>query len=398
VVAVVATSVGAAGARADAPRTLPVAAPRAVTLSSSGPPAPGPLASAPAVGEGPIVCVVDTGVREAAGVAGRVVSRSVLTDDPATDDPASAHGTEVARAVLQTWPQARIASVRVVESQGVDPRRYAPAVDACVAAGASVVNLSLAGPVFDDAKITGELRAAVTRARAAGRDVVVAAGNTAGPLEYPAAVLTDLAVVVDATDGSAKRCSFASTGDGVTVGAAGCPLWLPSDAPGSYLPVSGSSVAAPQVAATLAALQAYAPGLGVAGRRAALSGLPGMTLDQAEVLRRAGRADLVPVPAAVATPAPAAAVAKASSTARAARPRVTVAWSRTRTRVTVLGAPAKLRVTVSGNGRRVVARRTSVAVPPRLLRRRGALTVLVTDAKGKHLKVRRVRVPARVVG
>jgi hypothetical protein len=358
-----------------------------------GQPAPGPLASAPAAGpDAPIVCIVDGGVQETPGTSGHVVARSSVTEAPGLEDSTSGHGTLVAAAALSVWPQARIASVRATTNGLSEIRHQIAAVDRCGELGASVINISIGGPHPGPAW-EALMREAVGRAVAQGRDVVVAAGNTPGPPAYPAVSLGDLAVVVDAVDATGARCAFASTGPQVTVGALGCPAWLPTGGPGEFGPVSGSSVAAPQVAAVLAALRTYAPALDGAGRRAALTGLPGAVLDQAEVLRRVGRTDLLP-----AAPAPTLrldAVQQPVTMPTIPSPTLRVRWSGRGATVTVRRSPVGIRLTVRGGRRAVSARASRVVVPRRLLRGRRALSVVVADRTGATVLKRRVSVPSR---
>lgn len=396
-----ARAAAALAATAASATMLPVGAHAAAAARARGtvvvgqPPA-GPLVAAPSVGaDAPIVCVVDGGVRDVPGTSGRVVARASATDDPGVDDPATDHGTLVAEAALAVWPQARIASVRATTNGLAEIRHQIAAVDRCGALGASVINISIGGPA-PGAPWEADMRAAVGRAVEQGRDVVVAAGNTPGPVLFPAVSLGDLAVVVDAVDPAGNRCSFASTGPQVTVGAPGCPTWLPATT-GGLLPVSGSSVAAPQVAAVLAALRVYAPGVGAAGRRAALTGLPGAVLDQAEVLRRVGRGDLLqPPPKPKASPTlQLAAVQRPVTMPTLPAPALRVRWSRRGATVSVRRSPVGVRLTVRGRGRALTARASRIVVPRRALRGRSAFSVVVADRSGATVLRRRVAVPSQ---
>ncbi|WP_026911185.1 S8 family serine peptidase, partial [Patulibacter minatonensis] len=274
------------------------AVPADATADTPAAPEGGALSAAPAPpGTAPLVCVVDGGVRAVPAIGAQLVLSDVLTAVAGLLDPGDDHGTLVAESVLQTWPWARIASVRVLQGGSADGALVPRAVDRCVGLGAAVVNLSVVSTSAQPQAVVDQTRAAVLRARDAGVDVVVAAGNAGGPVLFPGSAAPDVAIVVDATDG-ATRCSFASTGPDVVVGATACPTWLPTFDGRGWAPQAGSSFAAPQVAAVLAAMRAYAPGLDAAARRGVLSGMPGRLLDPAEVLRRIGRADLLPTVAA----------------------------------------------------------------------------------------------------
>lgn len=357
-------------------------------------PSPGALSRTPEPTRRPTVCVADTGVRP----LGALVDRLAVQDTIAglgVLDVGEDHGTTVAQAVVATWPWARIASVRVFEG-GVAPVTVMPrAIDRCVALGADVVNLSMSGERPDDPRLVDEMRAAATRARAANVDVVLSAGNAPGPVRYPASDLSDVAVVVDATDGT-RRCGFASTGPGVLVGAVGCPAWLPAADGSGWVPFSGASYAVPQVAAALAAVRAYAPGLGPDERRAALAGMPDGVLDGAELLRRIGRSELVPPPVPTA-PAPTTTPVARTPTATppATTPRVRGRWSGGRMTLRVTGVRANFRVTVRrrGSSARLVAARTRWPLPRTLARAGAVLAVRLEDRSGRRLAAATLRVP-----
>jgi type VII secretion-associated serine protease mycosin len=177
-----------------------------------------------ATGAGVLVAVVDSGV-DARNVhlADAVLPGVDLVGqagDPTGQTDTAGHGTAVAgqiaaRAVTGSGvvglaPEATVLPVRVyygdddqarTAGTAPDATRIAAGIDAAVAAGARVVNVSMSTPVD-----TPELRDAVQRAVAAGSLVVASAGNrntssdeTDGP-RYPAAydgVLGVAAVDVD---------------------------------------------------------------------------------------------------------------------------------------------------------------------------------------------------------
>lgn len=377
-----------------------------------------PLASSPAPGTpAPVVCVIDTGVTVTPLLDGRVVARDTVTDDPAVDDgtlnpsdPASGHGTFVAETIATVWPHARIASVRAADSSGALTSLYPQAINACRNLGANVINLSLGGAPPSSDQITTTLRQAISKAHDAGIDTVVAAGNAPGPVLYPASALGDIAAVVAAVDDTGALCSFGSNGPEVLLGAPGCPVELPSPATGQLMAMSGSSFSAPQVAATLAAVQAYAPNLNVDQRRALLTGLPGNVLNGGEVLRRAGRGDLAPLP--VAAPAPAAVTTAPATTAaapaskpkpkpkpvaQAARPTFTVRWSRKRLVVRAAHAPksSRLVVRLAGRKKALSTTHTTLTIPRALSRPRTRLTLRLETRGGKRLASRTVKSPRR---
>ena len=179
-----------------------------------------------ATGAGVLVAVVDSGVDPGNAHLTDAVVPGVdlvgVAGDPAGRTDTAGHGTAVAGQIAARWredlgsgvvglaPAAAILPVRVyyadddqAREQGVAPdaTRMAAGIDAAVAAGARVVNVSMSTP-----NDTPALADAVRRATAAGALVVASAGNrntssdeSDGP-RYPAAydgVLAVTAVDVD---------------------------------------------------------------------------------------------------------------------------------------------------------------------------------------------------------
>lgn len=129
------------------------------------------------------------------------------------------------------------------------------AIDYAIANGAKVVNASWGGGAYNPA-----LEAAIGRARAAGVVFVAAAGNTGANNDaaayYPAGYISksDNVVTVAATDRSDKLAGFSNFGQRtVTLAAPGVSInsTLPN---GRYAEMSGTSMAAPQVAGAIAVL------------------------------------------------------------------------------------------------------------------------------------------------
>lgn len=128
----------------------------------------------------------------------------------------------------------------------------ARAVDRLVARGASVINLSFAGP--RNALLGEVVRAAID----AGAILVAAAGNEGARAEplYPAA--HDGVVAVTAIDGSGRVYRQANAGDHIDFAAPGVRLWTAASVSGGRYR-SGTSFAAPFVTAALAIARARAP-------------------------------------------------------------------------------------------------------------------------------------------
>lgn len=218
---------------------------------------------------GVTVAVVDSGVDAShPDLAGAVLPGTDLVtgagDGTADGD---GHGTHVAGIVAATAddgagvagfaPDARILPVRVLDDTGSGyDSDVAEGIIWAVDHGASVVNLSLGGPTPTD--VTA---AAVSYALSRGAVVVAAAGNerTEGnPVTYPAAYAGVIGVAASASDDTVAP--FSNTGSYVDVTAPGVRIasTYPLD---RYVYLSGTSMAAPFVAASAAVLRSADPAL-----------------------------------------------------------------------------------------------------------------------------------------
>lgn len=222
-------------------------------------------ARAHASGQGVLVAVLDTGVdldhpALAAGLAlpgiefgpaplpGDDRAEGLDTNGDGIVDGGRGHGTHVAGIVLALAPGARVLPVRVLDSDGVG-RAFGVArgLVAATTRGAAVVNLSLglASP-------SRALAAAVEWARARGTLVVAPTGNDGGDrIDHPAGV--PAAIAVAGTDGFDRRVAFSNAGEGTDLAAPAVGI-LSAFPDGRYARWSGTSMAAPFVAGTLALL------------------------------------------------------------------------------------------------------------------------------------------------
>ncbi len=226
-----------------------------------------------------------------------------LVSGPDADDY---HGTEVASFAAAAvngvggegvYPQARLRIFDVRDDLADDT--VIAGIEAALAAGPSVINLSLGGP-----ENSRSLYEATLRALAAGSLVVASAGNeldAGNPTLYPAAfphVLT-----VGASNRGSQPTDFSSSGPAVDLAAPGeeLPFQDPLDPANHYL-VSGTSFSAPLVAAAAAWVRT-ARGAMTVGQLADLLRFSARDLGEPGYDERTGYG-MLDIPAALAAPLP----------------------------------------------------------------------------------------------
>jgi subtilisin family serine protease len=197
--------------------------------------------------------------------------------DPSDDN---GHGTHVA-GILAARGNNRVgvagvaqrAKIMVIKALGPDAvgsaATMAEAVRYAVANGARIINMSVSGTSRSQA-----FEEAVQAASDAGAIMVVAAGNSGHDLdvqpEYPAAFPAAHVVAVAATGRTGKIIGISNRGAGTVDIAAPGQSILSTAKGGDYEFRSGTSMAAPQVAGTLALMAAARPDLGADALQAAL--------------------------------------------------------------------------------------------------------------------------------
>ncbi len=225
-----------------------------------------------ATGAGVVVAVVDTGVDTMhPALIGRLApggldfiggdadprdERNGLDDDgDFLVDEGYGHGTFVAGLVLAVAPGALVLPMRVLDSDARgDAAAIAEAVVRSVDLGARVVNLSLGSPQPSEA-----IREAIRYAENRGVTVVVAAGNEADLVLFPARFSNTLAVT--AVDAAGIAAPFTNFGSPADLAAPGVDLAgpVPADLGTAYARWSGTSFAAPLVSGTLALVRQARP-------------------------------------------------------------------------------------------------------------------------------------------
>ncbi|WP_430779993.1 S8 family serine peptidase [Actinoplanes sp. G11-F43] len=220
-------------------------------------------------GAGVTVAVIDTGVDashtdlRAAVLAGY----DATTGRAGVSRDANGHGTHVAGTIAAVTgngtgisavaPDVRILPVKVIGDDGEGAASDTAAGIVWAADnGAQIINMSLGGPVQVSA-----VSSAIAYARGRGVTVIAAAGNerTAGsPVSYPGADAGVIAVA--ATDSADRVAPYSNAGSYVDVAAPGSAI-LSTWPGGGYRQSSGTSMAAPHVAAVAALLKAFQPDL-----------------------------------------------------------------------------------------------------------------------------------------
>lgn len=186
----------------------------------------------------------------------------VFDDNDPMDDSSSQHGTHAAgiivaqlngEGVVGVAPQAQIYGVKVLDGAGFGSLEgLVQGIDWAIANEIHIVNLSLA---FDEN--SPAVRDVCDRAWAAGLLLVASSGNTGGGAAlYPAAY--ESVIAVNATDKDDLFGAFSAIDPRVELAAPGMSI-VSTAGNDQYISLSGTSQAAPHVAATAALLLAADP-------------------------------------------------------------------------------------------------------------------------------------------
>lgn len=221
-------------------------------------------------GEGALVAIADTGIeREHVDLAGAVRTGWDYVDEDESPDDHNGHGTHIAGVlaaregngvgVAGIAPAAGLIAQRILDENGEgDTAREVQAFQDAVVAGAKVVNASFGSTYYSEAERQ-------TIAGNPGALFVVAAGNAATDIDrfprYPCSLRLSNLICVGASTAADTRASFSNYGPGtVDLFAPGKDIastWRD----GGYALYSGTSMAAPAVAATAALIVARHPKL-----------------------------------------------------------------------------------------------------------------------------------------
>ncbi len=163
------------------------------------------------------------------------------------------HGTHVAGIVAScSLDNVKIKPYKVLNNEGkCSLITIATAVDMAVSDGADVINISISGKVESPTLTT-----AIDNAVANDVNVVVAAGNNKLDLtkNYVSPACVESAITVSATDANDNLASFSNYNGTIDIAAPGVDIES-SYLNNTYIQLSGTSMATPQVSAGLAILQ-----------------------------------------------------------------------------------------------------------------------------------------------
>jgi subtilisin family serine protease len=220
---------------------------------------------APLQGAGVTICSPDTGVSANAAdlqgaIAGGTNTEDMLHPDSWADD--EGHGTFIASEMVgrgvQVWgiaPQANLLSVKVFDSTGSgSDTAIVAAIFWCVAHGASVINFSLGGIGDQYSGLYQGIKYACSHNVA----IAVAEGNdsTDESADQPADISSPCLIDAIATDPGGYITTFSNWGENHRAVAAPGGNVLGDTPGGSVTYMSGTSMAAPEIAGGLALLMA----------------------------------------------------------------------------------------------------------------------------------------------
>ncbi len=187
--------------------------------------------------------------------------------DPADWNDAYGHGTHCAGVlaaldngigVVGVAPGVRLHAVKVLGDDGLgSASEIIQGLQWCVEHHIQVASLSLGG------EGSVSLQDACDKAFAAGVLIVAAAGNSAGPVRFPAGYPSVLAV--SATDAQDRLAEFSNFGPEIALTAPGVDIYS-TDKGSSYSSRNGTSVACPHVAGAAALVWAAGAGSNVVVR------------------------------------------------------------------------------------------------------------------------------------
>jgi Subtilase family len=255
------------------------------------------LAYAPPPASPGVVCMIDSGVDPNPDTQTAVIGSRALYPRTDTGDEIArlsppvqpgnhpdGHGTLMAMlmaAPANNWGMTGIAptAVRVYNMKALQAgsvnfsdEKEAEGIEACAKLkkstlpDLSVINLSLAGESSPAPATVSEVDNKIIAVRNQGINVVAAAGNSAGELEFPASYPAVLAIGAADAAKEGMLCAFSARGEGLDLLAPGCDT-LTGGIEGAFQDTGepnvsmGTSQASSLASAVLASMRAYDPNL-----------------------------------------------------------------------------------------------------------------------------------------
>ena len=209
-------------------------------------------------GEGIRVAVIDTGLPVHRDLDSQVVASANFTDSP-IKDLVVGHGSHCAgiicaiendEGVVGIAPKAELIIAKALGDDGSgSDDSLAKAIDWCIEQGVHVINMSLGAPASAEPYFS-KTKAAVKRAYAKNIVIVCASGNEyAKEVGVPAK--WDECIAVGAVNDKKQKADFSNSGSTLDFAASGVNI-VSTFKNNSYASLSGTSMAAPQIAGIVA--------------------------------------------------------------------------------------------------------------------------------------------------
>lgn len=196
------------------------------------------------------VAVVDSGTAKHSFLNSRTINGyDVVNNDNDPSDDTLGHGTHVSGIIADCTRNLNIDIMPIkVFNTGYESMYIADGIDWAVNLGADVINLSLRVPY-----ISNDIEYSVTRAIQSGITVVIASGNDGQDNSYCSPPRMTQPIVVASINNSYNRAKSSNYGRSVDVSAPGVNVY--STVPSGYDYMSGTSMAAPHIAAAAAMIK-----------------------------------------------------------------------------------------------------------------------------------------------
>lgn len=206
-----------------------------------------------------VIAVIDTGADVGHPfLQSRIVQAYNAVENSADVTDVAGHGTAVAGIIANCTPETvKIMPIKVDTNANFEPEDIVKAINYAVERNVKVINISLSAALSADTRIVS---GAITDAVRNGCSVIVAAGNEHGDvLDYTPSNVEN-AIVVTALSEDNRLLDSSNYGSTVVVAAPGAGI-ISTTLGGTYGIYSGTSMAAPFVAAAITMIRMDIPGI-----------------------------------------------------------------------------------------------------------------------------------------